>query len=72
MQDLCLLLGWDLQFEADMNPVADTHTQEWSSPSMHCTVMKCEQSEQSKFFAHMNMAFMNYLQEMHSWNETWS
>lgn len=44
MQDICLLLRLDLRLEADMNPLADTHTR-MGSLSMHCTEMKFEESD---------------------------
>lgn len=54
MQDLCLLLRSDLQLEADMNPLADTHTREGGLS------MKCEESDRSPV---KDLLLKRYIQE---------
>lgn len=66
MQHICLLLCSDLQLEVDRNPLADTHTRV-GSLSIHCIEMKCEECDSRvvKSFACMNVAVMNYMQEIY-------
>lgn len=44
MQDVCLLLRSDPQLEADVNPLADTHTRE-RSLLIRCIEMKRGESD---------------------------
>lgn len=59
MQDVCLLLHSDLQFEADMTPLADSHE----------GLINALWGVQSQFFAHMIMGFTNCKRYMQTY--TW-